>query len=132
MSNADHIELGDQRASDLIDQAEAEFLEHAIKLLERALAYGDTGLQAQAAYLGLGMRYEELGDEERAHDYYTKSIETPRAGQPNENALFWRGQILYRRGEFAKAKRDFELAVNLGLYSPEREQAQAYLTSMTV
>src|SRR5262245_38769250 len=68
--------VGTQRAKDLVDQADAEpDPKRAIKLLQRALKGGRTGIQAGKAYQSLGSRYEELGDSKRAIEYYTKAIE---------------------------------------------------------
>jgi hypothetical protein len=122
------MEFGDQRAKDLIDEAEGEFEpREAIKLLHRALRYGKTGIQAGKAYQGLGTRYEELGQIARAIRYYTQALEV---GGPNSFVLFWRGQLLYQRRQWAEAKADFEQALVLGLWSPEREEAEAYLGNL--
>jgi tetratricopeptide (TPR) repeat protein len=120
--------VGAQRAKDLVDQADAEpDPKRAIKLLQRALKDGGTGIQAGKAYQSLGSRYEELGDSKRAIECYTKAIE---GGVPNAFSYFWRGQLYFQRGERDSAQRDFEQALALGLSSPEHETAEEYLEQL--
>ena len=120
--------FGDQRAKDLIDMTEGvpdSQPEEAIKLLNEALTYGETGIQASKAYLGLGMRYEDLNDIDSAIANYTKSLE---ADKPFSICLFWRGKLYFQQGKWLEAESDFEQALELGeLVSPEVEQAQDYL-----
>jgi tetratricopeptide (TPR) repeat protein len=116
---------GTQRAKDLVDQADSESdPKRAIKLLQRALKDGRSGIQAGKAYQALGSRYEELGDNQRAIEYYTKSIEV---GVQNAFTHFWRGQLYFQRGERVAAQHDLEEALAIGLFSPERETAEQYL-----
>jgi tetratricopeptide (TPR) repeat protein len=124
------IEFGDQRAKDIIDVAYEEPDPHrAIKLLHRALKYGDTGIQASKAYGELGRLYEDLGDITQAITYYTRAIEV---GVPEAYEFFWRGQLFYQLGQWEAARHDFEqaLAFEKGFFSPEREQAQCYLAEI--
>jgi len=122
-------EIGDQRADDLVDQAiEEPDADLAISLLNEALRYGNTGIQASKAYMGLAGRYSDLGDTEKAIEHYTKSIEA--STQPNAFALYWRGELYYQQRQWARARTDFERALALGLFSPEYEQAQAYLSEL--
>jgi tetratricopeptide (TPR) repeat protein len=131
---SDAEEFGDQRAKDLIDEADAE-LEHnrAIKLLHKALRFGRTGIQAHKAYLGLAVRYEDLGNDVRAIKYYTKAME---AWRPTAVILFWRGRLYYRREQWEQARIDFARALGFpsseGLASPERELAENYLAEVEV
>jgi len=116
---------GTQRAKDLVDQADGEpDPKRAIKLLQRALKDGRSGIQAGKAYQALGSRHEALGDSKRAIEYYTKAIEV---GVPNAFTHFWRGQLYLQRGERVAAQGDFEQALAIGLFSPERETAEQYL-----
>lgn len=121
-------DFGDQRAKDLIDMTEGipdSQPEEAIKLLTEALTYGETGIQASKAYLGLGMRYEDLNDIDKAIENYTKSLD---ANKPFSICLFWRGKLYFQQGKWPEAKSDFKQALELGeLVSPEVEQAQDYL-----
>jgi tetratricopeptide (TPR) repeat protein len=122
-------EFGDQRAHDLVDQAiEEPDTDKAIRLLEKALRYGKTGIQASKAYMELGGRCSDLGDTEKAIEYYTKSLEASTI--PNAFALYWRGELYYQQEEWDKARSDFERAVAIGLFSPEYEQAQEYLSEL--
>ncbi len=126
---AGHEEMGDQRADDLVDQAMGEpDADRAIRLLKRALRYGKTGIQASSAYMELGARYSDSGDAKKAIAYYTKSIEASKI--PNAYTHYWRGELYYQREEWDKALGDFERAVSIGLYSPEYEQAQEYLSEL--
>jgi tetratricopeptide (TPR) repeat protein len=121
-------EMGDERAKDLVDQAEGADAKTAIRLLKKALHYGKTGIQASKAYMELGGRYSDLGEPEKAIEHYTKSIEAYK--EPNAFALYWRGELYYQQEEWAKARSDFEQAVAIGLSSPEYEQAQEYLSDL--
>jgi tetratricopeptide (TPR) repeat protein len=122
-------EFGDQRAHDLVDQAiEEPDADRAIRLLQKALRYGETGIQASKAYMELAARYSDLGDTERAIEHYTKSIEASQI--PNAMTLYWRGELYYQREEWNKARSDFERAVAIGLFSPEYEQAQECLSKL--
>lgn len=126
------VEFGDQRAKDLIDEADGELdPKRAVKLLHKALRYGRTGIQASKAYMGLGMRYEDLGDTARAIKYYTKAIGV---GGPSAIILFWRGQLYYQRKQWKEARSDFEQALAFppgeGLVSPERELAESHLVEL--
>lgn len=121
-------DLGDQRAKDLIDRSYEVEAERAIPLLERALRYGRTGLQATKAFRELGNRHEELGDLARAIENYTESIKAFR--RPNPITFLRRGVLYYQQGRWQEARSDLERALASGLQSPEREQAQEYLSKM--
>jgi tetratricopeptide (TPR) repeat protein len=122
-------EMGDVRADDLVNQAmEEPDADRAIRLLKKALRYGKTGMQASKAYLELGGRYTDKGDVNRAIANYTKSIEAWR--DPNSFALYWRGELYFRQEQWDKARGDFEQALAIGLYSPEYERAQEYLSEL--
>lgn len=118
-------EIGDQRAKDLIDRSYEVEAKRAIPLLERALRYGRTGLQASKAFKELGNRYEELGDLARAIENYSESIKAFRRANPITFLL--RGVLYYQQGRWQEARSDLERALASGLQSPEREQAQEYL-----
>ncbi|MEJ2746618.1 MAG: tetratricopeptide repeat protein, partial [Anaerolineae bacterium] len=128
-----HEEFGDQRASDLVDKADGvpdSNPKKAIKLLQKALKYGETGIQASKAYLGLGMRYEDLGKIDKAIEFYTKSMD---ALEPFSIALFWRGQLYYEQEQWDKAQSDFEQALspeNGELDSMNRKEAEDYLAKL--
>ncbi len=122
-------EIGDQRAHDLVDQAIGEpDVDHAIRLLKRALRYGKIGIAASNAYMELAGRYSDLGDTKRAIEHYTKSLKASTIR--NAMTLYWRGELYYQREEWDKARSDFEEAVAIGLYSPEYEQAQECLAEL--
>ena len=126
-------ELGDQRAKDLIDEAveEAVDAQHAIRLLQGALRFGHTGIQASKAYLALAMRYEDLDNKAKAIECYTKAME---AWHPSATIFFWRGELYYQLEQWDKARNDFEQALAFSetesLISPEREQAEKYLIEL--
>jgi tetratricopeptide (TPR) repeat protein len=119
-------DFGDQRAEDLVDWSMEQPSALAIQTLQKALTYGETGLYASTAYLELGNRYADIGDIDRAIESYTHSF----AAYPTPNAygLYWRGELYFRKGQWDKARDDFERAAALGLRSPESEQAQDYLS----
>jgi tetratricopeptide (TPR) repeat protein len=137
VETVEHVEIskeefGDPRAKDLIDEADGGLdSKRAIHLLHRALRYGRTGIQACKAYQGLGMIYDERGDTARAIKYYTQAME---AWRPQALLLFWRGELYYRRGQWAEARDDLERALAFppgdGLVSPDRELAEEYLAEI--
>lgn len=124
-------DFGDQRASDLIDKADAASSKKAIKLLQKALTYGTMGIQASKAYFGLGMRYEDLGNIELAIENYSKAIQ---AYKSFGMVHFWRGRLYYQQQKWIEARADFEKALSFsvenGLPSPEREEAERYLEEL--
>jgi tetratricopeptide (TPR) repeat protein len=127
------MNVGDQRAHDLIDEALSETnWQRAIELLYRALAYGTTGIEATKAYQLLGMRYEDIGNTNRAILYYTKALETSVREdlEPEPFVLFWRGELYYQQGNKSAARQDFEQALAAGLWPPEREMAQQRLAEL--
>ncbi len=122
-------ELGDQRAADLIDRAvEEPDPRRAVRLLHQALEYGHTGMQASKAYLELGGRHSDLGEDTQAIDCYTKAIGVSQ--YPSAIAFYWRGEAYYRQRLWEKARSDFEQALSLGINSPESEWAHRYLAAI--
>lgn len=125
-------DIGHQRAKDLIDKAEGEEkTERAIQLLQKALRYGTSGIQASKALISLGSRYEDLDDAPSAIHCYTRAIE---AWRPIPLLFFWRGQLYFRQGQRSDALKDFEMALSLttpeSLPSSEREQATRYIAKI--
>ncbi len=96
-------------------------------MLHRALRYGRRGIQAGKAYQELGMIFEDLGKPQRAITYYTCSLVV---GAPNPFTYFWRGQLYFQQGQRGLARRDFEQALELGLWPPECEEAEQYLHAL--
>lgn len=125
-------DFGDQRASDLIDKADATTPKTAIKLLQKALTFGTTGIQASKAYFGLGMRYEDVGNIELAIENYSKAIQ---AYKSFGMVHFWRGRLYYQQQKWIEARADFEKALSFsvenGLPSPEKEEARRYLEELS-
>lgn len=122
-------DLGDQRAKDLIDEAEGEVdLRKAIDLLYKAVALGDSGIQASKAYIGLGMRHEDLGEIEQAINAYSKALT---AWKPFALIYFWRGRLYFSIWRWDQALADFEKALAFqneeGLPQLERGEAANYL-----
>jgi tetratricopeptide (TPR) repeat protein len=118
-----------QEADDIIDAAvEDPNPARAVKRLEGAIIRGFPKIQLGIAYLVLGTRYEDLGDEEKAIECYTKSLELDSA---NAIVLFWRGGLRFRRGDYGAAKVDLEKALSIpghgGLVWPDRDLAQEYI-----
>ncbi|MCA9953400.1 MAG: tetratricopeptide repeat protein [Anaerolineales bacterium] len=126
------VDIGDQRASDLIDKADAAYSKRAIKLLQKALTYGTRGIQASKAYFGLGMRYEDMGNIELAIENYSKAIQ---AYKSFGMVHFWRGRLYYQQQKWIEARADFEKALSFsvenGLPSPEKEEARRYLEELS-
>ena len=121
--------LGDSRAEDLLEASRGQPDDgQAIRQLNRALRYGQTGQQASDIYLELGFRYAEMEDLERAIESYTRSTEA--AAEPNATACFCRGEVYLQQEQWARARQDFERALALGLDSPQREKAVQYLSEL--
>ncbi len=118
-------DFGDQRAKDLIDMAGDGKEKRSVALLQRALRYGKTGIQAAKAYLRLGMHYDDAGDINRAIGYYTKAIAACKG--PFVDALYLRGKLYYRQERWAEAAEDMERALAGGLRTPAHEWAQMLL-----
>lgn len=123
-----------QFAQDLIDRAEGEFNpRRAIQILHLSLRHQSTGVLANEAYMGLGMKYEQLGLKTEAIDCYTKALEEDR---PDARLFLWRGEIRYELGEWNKAKSDFEQALAISssipgeLFEDDRESAEKYLSKL--
>lgn len=124
-----HEGFGDQRAKDIIDRAYEVDAQSAVRLLQSALRYGHTGIQASKAYRELGNRYHELGDAERAIENYTKSLEAWE--EPNWMALFYRGELYYQQGRWKEAREDLQRALAIQwMDSPERERAEEHLLKL--
>jgi tetratricopeptide (TPR) repeat protein len=121
--------LGDQRAKDLIDEADEEpDSRRAIRLLNKALSYGQTGLFARSAYAELGRRHSDLGNLASAIEYYTKSLQGSAEADPY--VLFGRGQLHYEQERWDEARADFERALSIGLFKPDSDQAREYLADI--
>ncbi len=127
-------DMGDERAKDLIDIVDGipdSNPQKAIKLLRKALGYGETGIQASKAYLGLGMRYEDLGDIDQAIENYSNALT---AYEPFGMVHFWRGRLYFQQQKWKEARADFEKAlvfpIEDGLPSPEKEEAEHYLEKL--
>lgn len=125
------VNVGDQRAHDLIDAVDGEpDPQHQIELLQRALEYSTTGVQASKAYQGLGSIYEQfLDDPDQAITFYTLSLEAE-PDLKNPFVLLWRGELYFQKGDVAAARCDFEHALVGGLWSPERGEAEQRLVEI--
>ena len=125
-------EFGDQEAKDRIDAAESVGPSEALILLEKALAFGHTGIQASKAFLRIGLIYEDMGNRPEAIRYYTKSIEAWRHEAPEAIVLFWRGKLYLDEELLELAQTDLAMALKTGLVIPERDQAQRYLAEIAL
>ena len=103
----------------------------AVKRMEEAIKRGLPEAQAATAYMVLGTRYEDLGQPNEAINCYSKSIQLL---VNNPMVYFWRGELLFQKGQREEARADLEKALSFappnGLFSPERELAQDYLTQI--
>jgi tetratricopeptide (TPR) repeat protein len=119
----------DQEIPDQIEATRDEpSHKRAINKLNRILKDSPSQNQSSQIYLELGFRYAELGEIEQAIENYSKSIDL--AKLPNALVYFWRGELYYREKEWNKAVRDFEQAIELEIYTPEREQALQYIAQL--
>ena len=128
--------LGDQRAKDLVDDADGvPDLRERIALLHRALRYGRRSIQSKKAYQSLGLTYEELGKPSLAIRNYTKAIVL---GEALDIApvpiLYRRGFLYYQRGETEAARHDLEQALAMDdfglLYRDYQGRARRLLTEL--
>lgn len=120
---------GDQTVRDRIEASRNESNhKRAISKLNRLLEESSAQDQASEIYLELGFRYAELGEIPQAIENYTKSIDLAKLANPL--VYFWRGELYYRQKEWKKAVKDFEQAVELEIYAPERDQALQYISEL--
>lgn len=97
-----------------------------IKKLNNLLAKNPPRNQVYQIYKELGFRYTEICEYQNAIDSYSKSIQFARI--PDPLVHFWRGEIYYHEKDWGNALKDFEKAIELEVYSPEREQALELIT----
>jgi Tfp pilus assembly protein PilF len=122
-----------QEVDDLIDATmEDENSARAVKRMEEAIKRGLSKSQLPSAYLVLGTRYEALDQIDKAIDCYSQAIQLQ---MNNPVVYFWRGELLFQRGQFEEARVDLETALSLtstnsSYYSPDRKQAQDLLKQM--
>lgn len=120
-----------QEVDDLIDSAVGDlFPIRAVKRMEKAINQGLPGTKNQRAnaYMVLGTRYEDLHRSDKAIECYDQAIQLY---VDNPICYYWRGELLYKQGQYEKARMDFETALSYTapneLYSPERENAQDFI-----
>jgi len=122
-----------QEVEDLVDSAEASFSAAiAVRRLEKAIAKNMPGIQIPSVYLTLGMRYEDLGETQKAIDSYTKCIELY---NDDPFAHLYRGELYYQQGDLDNARLDIEKFLSLDLddkfYSYEKNSAYEILWDIT-
>ena len=99
-----------QSTHDLIDRSEDKSYKPALRLLNKALSQVPEGHTfAGSIHYILALRHEYEGDPNDAIESYSKAIEL---GEPYAPAWFKRGRLYWRKGEFALAKADFEMAIS--------------------
>jgi len=123
-------DVGEQVATNLIQESWELDSTEAVSVLRKALQYCRTGIVAAAAYEALGLRYEDLGDDRNAILYYSKAIEAWQPENPPAIIAFWRGQAYYRQHQLVEAQTDLEYAIRSELSQPERNEAQNYLVEI--
>jgi tetratricopeptide (TPR) repeat protein len=120
---------GNQQVKDQIEASRDEpSHKRAINKLNQILKRSTTEIQSSEIYMELGFRYAELGEIPQAIENYTKSLDL--AKLPNPLIYFWRGELYYRQKVWDKAIKDFEQALALEIYTPEREQAIQYISEL--
>jgi tetratricopeptide (TPR) repeat protein len=120
---------GNQKVQDKIEASRDDpSHKRVINKLNRILKDNPTKSQSGQIYMELGFRYSELGEISQAIENYTKSIDL--AKLPNAFVYFWRGELYYREKEWDKAVKDFEQAITLEIYQPERGQALQYISKL--
>lgn len=121
--------IGNQEIQDQIEASRDEpSHKRAINKLNRMLKENPSQDQSSQIFLELGFRYAELGEIEQAIENYSKSIDL--AKMPNALVYFWRGELYYRIKQWSNSVKDFEQAIELEIYTPEREQALQYISEM--
>lgn len=118
-------EIGDQRAKDLIDDSDGADDEVAVKLLKKALSYGQTGLQAHKAYQSLGNILERKGQYKEAFENYQLALSALK--KPSASTLLMLGLTCIKLGE-SKRGQDYLLqAINTNdeFYGYEAEVQKA-------
>jgi tetratricopeptide (TPR) repeat protein len=121
--------VGNQEIQDQIEASRYEpSHKRAINKLNRMLKDNASQNQTSQVYMELGFRYAELGEIQQAIENYSKSIDLARL--PNALVYFWRGELYYQQKEWSKALKNFEQAIELEIYTPEREQALQYIAEL--
>jgi len=117
-----------QEVDDLLDAVEGSpFTLTAIHQLEKAINDNVPGIQNPSVFLTLAIRYDDLGETQKAIENYTKSIELYDSGE----AHLYRGELYYQQGEYEKARKDilkflsFEMPGEI--YDFEKNQAYQIL-----
>jgi tetratricopeptide (TPR) repeat protein len=92
-----------------------------IKKLNNLLLKNPPRIQKYQIFKEIGFRYSMIGDNMNAIDSYSKSIESGNITDPM--VYYRRGEIYFDEKDWDKALKDFEKAIELEVYSPEREHA---------
>jgi tetratricopeptide (TPR) repeat protein len=130
MTDQENLE---QEIDDAIDYAlECTDPIQAIDRLNRLLVEKKIPKEQNAiVYQVLGTRFEDLGKNEKAIECYTQSLES---NPDNAIVLFWKGQLLFRIGDYKAAKSDLEKSLAVSgtnaLTWPDRANAQEYISSI--
>ena len=122
------------RLSNKYSEAGVQILNHRLPTRDR-IFWLETALgaarylgfeAAESAHLGdLGVAHENLGDTEKAMEYYTQGLEHSRSHEdrPGERDILGKlGDFYYQLGDLAKAIEHFELALPIAREVKEREE----------
>lgn len=122
-----------QDVDDLLDSAQSNsFAVIAVHQLEKAINDDVPGIQNPSVFLTLAIRYEDLGETQKAIENYTKSIELYDSGEVH----LYRGELYYQQGDYEKARQDilkflsFEMPDEI--YDFEKNQAYQILLDIQI
>lgn len=83
-----------------------DYTDQAVAVAELGVANVPEGIENFTdLYYVLGMGYNDKRMDDKAIDAFTKALDI---GRDNHKARFQRGQVYFRKGDFEKARKDFE------------------------
>lgn len=99
-----------------------DYVDQAIQVASQGAANVPGSNERSDIWFVLGMGYDAKGSHDKAVEAFGKALEDRR---DNHKAKFQRGQALFRKGDFTKAKRDLEDFTKTGSAKLDLQKTQA-------